>query len=97
MGGGIYGYAVPKYVMKPWCKVFLPYTIVAGIGAGICISAFALPLFAIEGAFDTVTGGAFTDEPFSWFISEKTGAMLEENQPDVNPFSGLMQDTGAQK
>lgn len=71
--GGVVGVVAPFDIMKSdWCALLLPYTTVAGIGTGAIFGAATSPILLIEGTFNTLTGGAFADHPFDWFVSPQT-------------------------
>ncbi|RLD12578.1 MAG: hypothetical protein DRI44_00105 [Chlamydiae bacterium] len=60
------GIAVPHFFMKKGSEILLPATIPCGTVAGAACGLAITPICAIEGLFDTLTGGFFADGYFSW-------------------------------
>jgi len=64
------GAAVPSFFMKKGSEILLPATIPCGAAAGAACGLAITPVCAVEGIFDTLTGGAFADGYFSWINTD---------------------------
>ena len=64
------GVAIPHFFMKKGSEILLPFTIPCGMTAGVVCGLAITPICAVEGLFDTVTGGIFADGYFSWINTE---------------------------
>ena len=64
------GTATPYFFMKKGSEILLPFTIPCGAAAGAACGLAITPICVVEGVFDTITGGIFADEYFSWVNTE---------------------------
>ncbi len=71
--GAAAGVAVPPFFMRKGCELLIPITVICGMGAGATAGTAITPLCLLEGTFDTLTGGAFSNGLFSWI---DTGDLL---------------------
>ncbi|MCK5851617.1 hypothetical protein KAH27_01195 [bacterium] len=69
VGFGV-GAVIPSFFMKKGSEILLPATISCGAAAGAACGLAITPICAVEGAFDTLTGGAFADGYFSWINTD---------------------------
>jgi len=71
MAGFGMGIVIPHKFMKKGSEFLFPITIPCGMAAGATFGLAFTPICAIEGVFDTVTFGAFSDGYFSWVDMEE--------------------------
>jgi len=64
------GAAIPHFFMKKGSEILLPVTIPCGMAAGTACGLAITPICAIEGFFDTLTGGMFANGYFSWINTD---------------------------
>ena len=64
------GIAVPHFFMKKGSEILLPATIPCGAVAGAACGLAITPVCAVEGIFDTLTGGIFANGYFSWINTD---------------------------
>ena len=64
------GAAIPHFFMKKGSEILLPVTIPCGMAAGTACGLAITPICAIEGLFDTLTGGMFANGYFSWINTD---------------------------
>ena len=64
------GAAIPHFFMKKGSEILLPFTIPCGTIAGATCGLAITPICAVEGLFDTITGGIFANGYFSWINTE---------------------------
>lgn len=69
VGFGV-GAVVPSFFMKKGSEILLPATITCGAAAGAACGLAITPVCAVEGVFDTLTGGAFANGYFSWINTD---------------------------
>ena len=69
IGFGV-GAVVPSFFMKKGSEILLPATIPCGAVAGAACGLAITPVCAVEGVFDTLTGGIFADGYFSWINTD---------------------------
>ncbi len=69
VGFGV-GAVVPSFFMKKGSEILLPATIPCGTAAGAACGLAITPVCAVEGIFDTLTGGAFANGYFSWINTD---------------------------
>ncbi len=79
--GSTYGATMPMSMMREGGAIFAPYTAVSGALLGSATAATASPIIIMEGLFNTLTFGAFANEPLDWFtgfIQSETGTEVIE-------------------
>jgi hypothetical protein len=67
VGGTALGIIFPIKAMSTSGRGLIPYTAPGGMAIGTATGALVAPMLITEGLWDTLTFGAFSDRPFSWF------------------------------